>query len=205
MQPGDIFEGCRYHRQVNAVDRHQQERWVLSQPKSMPRPGSDQNLLFGVLALHAGLLDPLQFADACSAWATRLDCALADLLVERHWLTAEDRAEVERLLERKLRKQGTRLPVDQAGSAASQSATPGPTEMTMPYISVLPTMKYERKTLHAEGGMGQIWRGHDPDLGREIALKILRPDRVNDPQLRERFLQEARIMGQLSHPGIPPV
>ena len=105
-QPGDIFEGCRYHRQVNAVVRHQQERWVLSQPKSMPRLGSDQNLLFGVLALQAGLLDPLQFADACSAWATRLDCALADLLVERHWLTAEDRAEVERLLERKLRKQG---------------------------------------------------------------------------------------------------
>jgi hypothetical protein len=102
--------------------------------------------------------------DACSAWATRLDNALADLLVARHWLTAEDRAEVERLLERKLRKQGSRLPVDQAGSAASQGATPGPTDKTMPYISVLPTMKYERKTLHAEGGMGQIWRGYDPDL-----------------------------------------
>ncbi len=201
IQPSDIFEGHRYHRQVNAAARHQQERWILSEPKSMPPLGSDQNLLFGVLALQAGLLDPLYFADACSAWAARLDGALADLLMERHWLTAEDRAEVERLVERKLRKQGKRLPADQAARAA----TPGPTEMTKPYISVLPTMKYERKTLHAEGGMGQIWRGLDPDLDRVIALKILRPDRVNDQQLRERFLQEARIMGRLSHPGIPPV
>src|SRR4051794_13479888 len=102
---------------------------------SMPRSGSDQNLLFGVLALQAGLLDPVQFADACSAWATRPDDALADLLVQRHWLTADDRAEVERLLERKLRKQGARLHADQVAGTSSQGATPGPNEMTMPYIS----------------------------------------------------------------------
>jgi hypothetical protein len=43
------------------------------------------------------LLDPMQFADASSAWATRMDDALADLLLQRHWLTTEDRADVERL------------------------------------------------------------------------------------------------------------
>lgn len=177
----------------------------MSEPKSMPRLHSDQNLLFGVLALQAGLLDPAQFADVCSAWATRLDVALADLLVQRHWLTVEDRAEVERLLERRLRKHGGRLPADQAAGAPSQGETPGPSGMTLPYISVLPAMKYERKALHATGGMGQIWRAHDPDLSREIALKVLRPDRVNDHQFRERFSQEARVMGQLSHPGVPPV
>jgi PAS domain S-box-containing protein len=177
----------------------------LSEPKSTPRLHSDQNLLFGVLALQAGLLDTVQFADACSAWATRLDGALADLLVQRHWLSAEDRAEVERLLERKLRKQGNRQAADEAANAPRQGATRGPTESTKPYISIPPPMKYERKSLHATGGMGQIWRGYDPDLNREIALKVLRPDRVNDHQFRERFLQEARIMGQLSHPGIPPV
>jgi PAS domain S-box-containing protein len=188
----------------NAVVRQQQERWELSEPKSVPRLGSDQNLLFGALALQAGLLDPMQFADACSAWATRLDCALADLLVQRHWLTAEDRAEVERLLERKLRKQGSRLSADQASSTPSPAATPSPT-MTQAFIALPPAQRYARKELHATGGMGQVWRARDPDLDREVAMKVLLPDRVNDHQLRERFLLEARVMGQLSHPGIPPV
>jgi PAS domain S-box-containing protein len=77
--------------------------------------------------------------------------------------------------------------------------------MTQPHISLLAARRFEQKDLHATGGMGQVWRAHDPDLDREVALKVLRPDRVNDREFRERFFQEARIMGQLSHPGIPPV
>ena len=73
---------------------------------------TDQNLLFGVLALQAGLLDALQFADACSAWATRIDGVLADLLVERGWLTTDDRNDVERLLERRLSKQRSHVGAD---------------------------------------------------------------------------------------------
>jgi len=165
----------------------------------MPHACLDHNLLFGVLALQAGLLDPPKFAEACSAWATRSETALADLLVERGWMTSEERAEVDRLVERKLAKQGSRLAVAQSG------ATPATSGMTQPHISLLPARKYEQKNLHATGGMGQVWRAHDPDLDREIALKVLRPDRVDDREFRERFLQEARIMGKLSHPGIPPV
>jgi PAS domain S-box-containing protein len=177
----------------------------LREPKSTARLHPDQNLLFGVLALQAGLLDPVQFAEACSAWATRMDDALADLLVQRHWLTTEDRADVERLLERKVRKQGSRPDVEPAAATACQDSTPGPTEITQAYISVPPAKTYARKELHATGGMGQIWKAHDLVLDREIAMKVLRPDRVDDHQLRERFLLEARIMGKLSHPGIPPV
>jgi hypothetical protein len=44
---------------------------------------TDRNLLFGVLALQADLLDARRFAEICSAWAGRKDVALADLLVER--------------------------------------------------------------------------------------------------------------------------
>jgi WD40 repeat protein/serine/threonine protein kinase len=66
----------------------------------------DQNLdlLFGVLALQADLLTNDQFAEACSAWVTRKQMPLADLLVERGWLTRADRAVVQQLLERKLKK-----------------------------------------------------------------------------------------------------
>jgi hypothetical protein len=52
-----------------------------------PRPGptadTDRNLLLGVLALQADLLDAARFAEACSAWAGRKDTPLADLLVQR--------------------------------------------------------------------------------------------------------------------------
>src|SRR5690348_3607871 len=65
---------------------------------------ADRNLLFGVLALQADLIDPARFAEACTAWSARKDTPLADLLAERGWLTAEERRHVEFLLDRKLRK-----------------------------------------------------------------------------------------------------
>ena len=56
---------------------------------------TDHNLLFGVLALQADLLDSSRFAEACAAWAARKEQPLADLLVERGWLSADDRSDVE--------------------------------------------------------------------------------------------------------------
>jgi WD40 repeat protein len=64
------------------------------------------DLLFGVLALQADLLTNDQFAEACSAWVTRKHMPLADLLVERGWLTAADKGVVQQLVERKLKKHG---------------------------------------------------------------------------------------------------
>src|SRR5437764_13607783 len=72
----------------------------------VPSPDTDRNLLFGVLALQADLIDAAQFAEACSAWASRKDVPLAGLLVQRGWLTDEDRAHVEYLLKRSLQKHG---------------------------------------------------------------------------------------------------
>ena len=65
---------------------------------------TDRNLLFGVVALQADLLDADQFIQACTLWTTRKEIPLADLLVELGWLTAEDKSDVERLLARKLKK-----------------------------------------------------------------------------------------------------
>ena len=70
----------------------------------MPTQTTDRNLLFGVLALQADFLDAAQFAEACSAWAGSKGTSLADLLVQRGFLTAADRADVARLLDRKLKK-----------------------------------------------------------------------------------------------------
>jgi WD40 repeat protein len=65
--------------------------------------------------------------------------------------------------------------------------------------------RYELRGLHAEGGIGQVWRAFDTELGRDVALKLLRPDRAGDPALESRFLHEARVTGRLQHPGIVPV
>jgi serine/threonine-protein kinase len=65
-----------------------------------------------------------------------------------------------------------------------------------------------RYELHGEigrGGMGSVLKGHDPDLKRTLALKVLRPEHRDNEPLRRRFLEEAQITGQLEHPGVPPV
>lgn len=65
--------------------------------------------------------------------------------------------------------------------------------------------RYTRTQLHAQGGLGEIWRARDLVLGREVALKELKPESLNHPTLWDRFITEARITGQLEHPNIVPV
>ena len=57
----------------------------------------------------------------------------------------------------------------------------------------------------ARGGMGAILKGRDPDLGRDVALKVLREDFRDDADMVRRFVEEAQIGGQLQHPGIVPI
>jgi len=57
----------------------------------------------------------------------------------------------------------------------------------------------------ARGGMGVILKGHDTDLGRDVALKVLNQDLADRPEAVRRFVEEAQIGGQLQHPGIVPV
>lgn len=52
------------------------------------------------------------------------------------------------------------------------------------------------------GGMGVVYRGFDRALRREVALKLLRADRVADLKWRLRFRQEARTAASLEHPHI---
>ena len=57
----------------------------------------------------------------------------------------------------------------------------------------------------ARGGMGVILKGRDPDLGRDLAVKVLRESHRDHPEMIRRFVEEAQIAGQLQHPGIVPV
>lgn len=53
-----------------------------------------------------------------------------------------------------------------------------------------------------EGGMGVVYRAHDEQLDREIALKVLPASSFNDPGARTRLLREARSAASLNHPHI---
>ncbi len=57
----------------------------------------------------------------------------------------------------------------------------------------------------ARGGMGVVLKGHDLDLGRDVALKVLHKDLAEHPETLARFVEEAQIGGQLQHPGIVSV
>ncbi|TMA30807.1 MAG: tetratricopeptide repeat protein, partial [Deltaproteobacteria bacterium] len=52
------------------------------------------------------------------------------------------------------------------------------------------------------GGMGTVYRAHDPRLGRDVAVKVLSPECATDAGLVARFEQEARAAGVLNHPNI---
>jgi serine/threonine-protein kinase len=55
------------------------------------------------------------------------------------------------------------------------------------------------------GGMGIVYLAHEVHLDRLVAIKLLPLERAADPELRGRFLREARLAAKLSHPNIIPI
>lgn len=62
--------------------------------------------------------------------------------------------------------------------------------------------KYEVRGLLGEGGFGKVYRGWDPDLKREVAIKTCS---FSEERLRKRFVQEAEVAAGLRHPNIVTV
>jgi len=55
------------------------------------------------------------------------------------------------------------------------------------------------------GGMGEVYRGRDTKLGRDIALKVLPREFARDGDRIARFRREARVLASLNHPGIASI
>jgi eukaryotic-like serine/threonine-protein kinase len=66
-------------------------------------------------------------------------------------------------------------------------------------------MNYGRYQIVGElgkGSMGVVYKAHDPQIDRSLALKVLRPDRITSEEFVRRFLKEAQAIGRLSHANI---
>ena len=68
--------------------------------------------------------------------------------------------------------------------------------------------KYSRYEIMEElgiGGMATVYRAYDPLFEREVAIKVLKRELLEDPELKERFERETKIIAKLEHAAIVPV
>src|SRR5580698_6292533 len=94
--------------------------------------------------------------------------------------------------------------------AAPPVEVPAPPSVAQPGVADLDrsggeTTRFRVVSLHASGGMGKVFVAEDDQLHRSVALKEIQEQFADDPQIRDRFLREAEVTGQLEHPGIVPV
>src|SRR3954452_14552212 len=64
---------------------------------------------------------------------------------------------------------------------------------------------YEIQSPLGAGGMGEVFRAFDTRLRRSVAIKIMPPGFISDPDRVHRFEQEARALAALNHPNIVAV
>lgn len=64
---------------------------------------------------------------------------------------------------------------------------------------------YRIEKMLGQGGMGAVFLGRDIALNRDVAIKVMHPHVAAQEGFRERFLQEARAIAALEHPGIVPI
>lgn len=131
-------------------------------------------------------------------------------LAERHGLTREAQSELVQLVvaasrdgERTwMEASGGEEDLGQAWALALNDALQGGEG---PALRGVAPERYADLGLIGQGGMGEVRRARDRELNREIAVKALRRDVLEQGAVRRRFLDEAQVTAQLQHPGVVPV
>jgi serine/threonine-protein kinase len=183
---------------------------------------SDRDLRLVLLALREGLITPDQLLRAGGEWLGREPAPFLDFLAEGGWLPAEQYRRLAATREgpppTTPTEPGAGRPAPAASTLNGSPATPRglpiqtatdpggagePATYDFPQRSAV-AGRYQNLRPHRTGGLGRVWLARDTVLGRDVALKELRPDRTGDARLR-RFLREARVTGQLEHPNIVPL
>src|SRR5262249_24657838 len=94
-----------------------------------------------------------------------------------------------------------RRALPRTSASPKPEAGAGDEALALSVMDPLPALigRYQIRQQLGQGGMGVLYLAFDPTMDRLVALKLLR---VNDAQLRERFLREARLVARLQHPNI---
>jgi serine/threonine-protein kinase len=95
-----------------------------------------------------------------------------------------------------------RVELPQTGGEPSEC--PGGAKAAVP-VAGARSERIRLSGLLGRGGMGDVLKGHDTDLGRDLAVKVLKEQFRGRPEMIGRFVEEAQIGGQLQHPGVVPV
>ena len=196
------------------------------------RTDLSQDLLFGLLALHTGMIDQARLVTAFQAWTLARSRSMADILVEQGALDGDSRGLLKALARKHLQMHGgdpakslAAVRVDNAtrdrlagigdseihatlGHAGTEPAGASASDETGAFSIGTSTSEGQRFRIlrpHAKGGLGAVFVALDEELHREVALKQIQDRFADDANSRARFLLEAEITGGLEHPGIVPV
>ena len=101
-------------------------------------------------------------------------------------------------------KKGEPAPTVDMDPASSQASV-APSTGTASTMSHAAPPGYELLETIGEGGMGVVYRARDLGMDREVAVKVLHGKYAPRSAAAQRFVDEAKITGQLQHPGIPPM
>ena len=198
----------------------------------MPAPAdTPRDLLFGLLALHNGLIDQSALVRAFHTWTRAEGRPMAEILVEQGAIDVDQRFLLEALALQHIKKYAgdaekslaaigvgpsTRqklaelVDADLTQSLASVGVTSleEHSDTTLGYAVGTSTSAGQRFRVlrpHARGGLGAVFVALDVELNREVALKEILEPHADNPIHRAKFLVEAEITGGLEHPGIVPV
>jgi predicted Ser/Thr protein kinase len=104
-----------------------------------------------------------------------------------------------------LMKLGVATQTDAGGGAGPRGTRVAPSPPARPEEIAKHFPQLEILACLGRGGMGVVYKARQPRLDRLVALKILAPEREQDPKFAERFEREAKALARLSHPNIVAV
>jgi serine/threonine-protein kinase len=205
---------------------------ALRSARRVAAEGVAENLLLGLLALQNNFVSRERLLAAFNAWVADKARPLGQVLCDQGTIDAGRLALLEALVGEHLKIHGgdpgeslaalsslgsVREDLEKAadpdvrsclgatmtrvaGAGGGAGAKTGPASGNRRAGSRFRVLRFHRR-----GGLGEVYVARDEELGREVALKEIRPDKADAGQLRARFVLEAEINGGLEHPGIVPV
>jgi serine/threonine-protein kinase len=181
----------------------------------------DRPLLSGLLALERQFVTAEELIGAFQIWRSQPADSLGHILVTQGKLSIERVESLEKIIGDSTLLR-TRFSAGDSNGSPTTTWQPDSTSVANGLeVSLRPaslpnevavasgqegaSARFKPIRLHARGGLGHVYLADDLELHRQVALKEIRWDAADDPASRERFLAEAKITGNLEHPGIVPV